>query len=116
MLRTHPAVRAQQGPAKASNQAAQTPDPQRDATDLAVGECARLAAIGPSALSAMLVDLGCRPGQTVRLERRGLFGSPLYLCIGDRRMALRSEEARLLLLEPLVPAPASGDRMVASAS
>jgi ferrous iron transport protein A len=82
---------------------------QRNALDLAVGASAPLAAIAPSRISAMLIDLGCRPGQEVRLERKGLFGSPLYLCIGNRRLAFRAEEARVLLLEPLIPAPASGD-------
>jgi len=70
----------------------------RNALDLKQDELAQVAGFEDNRIAPMLLDLGCRPGQRIRLLRRALFDGPLCVEIGDRVLAFRREEARTILL------------------
>ena len=67
--------------------------------DIPIGCRVRLAANGLSGLlKQRLVDLGFTPGAPLHLVRRGPKGNLIAVSIRDTMIALRSEEARSLLV------------------
>jgi len=70
----------------------------RTALDLEKDELALVAGFSDNNIAPMLLELGCRPGQRIRLLRKALFNGPLCLEIEDRILAFRQDEARTILL------------------
>ena len=70
----------------------------RTALDLEKDEQALVAGFSDNSIAPMLLELGCRPGQHIRLIRRALFNGPLCLEIENRILAFRQDEARTILL------------------
>lgn len=58
-------------------------------------------------LKQRLVDLGFTPGTPIRLVRKGPRGSLIAVRLRDTVIALRSDEARLILVTPEAPSPSA---------
>ena len=50
-------------------------------------------------LMPALAELGLVPGAKIMLIRRTVFGGPVYLRVNDNFLAMRKNEAKLILLE-----------------
>jgi Fe2+ transport system protein FeoA len=70
----------------------------RTALDLNRDEMAMVAGFADDRLASMLLEMGCRPGHSICMVRKGYFRGPLYLKIEDRVMAFRQEEAGSIIL------------------
>ncbi len=45
-----------------------------------------------------LISIGIYPGAKVRVIRRGLMGTPIEICVGNTRVAIREESARYVIV------------------
>jgi ferrous iron transport protein A len=70
----------------------------RTALDLRPGELASIAALADNAIAPMRMELGCLPGRSVRLLRKGLPGGPHLFAVEGRVLAFRLQEAATLQL------------------
>lgn len=61
---------------------------------------AHISHIQPGGLSVKLLQMGCLPGKEIELVRKSLFGNPLYMRVGNQFLALRTEEAAQIILQP----------------
>ena len=63
------------------------------------GECRRIGAVaGGGSIRQRLLDMGLMPKQTVCLERVALGGAPVWVELNGSHLALRREEAEMILL------------------
>ena len=51
-------------------------------------------------IARRLMELGCVPGERIRMLKRGLPGSPLAVKVGQSTFALRRYEAALISIQP----------------
>ena len=68
-------------------------------SQLALGQEAIIQSIDDQDVYLKLLDLGCLPGELVRLEFIAPFGDPLYLDINGSHLAIRIETAREIEIE-----------------
>ncbi len=67
--------------------------------NLAPGECRQIGEIhGQGSIRQRLLDMGLMPKQTVRMERIALGGAPVWIELNGSHLALRREEAAMILL------------------
>lgn len=72
--------------------------------DLSIGERAILKRFKDSVLEMRLLELGCLPGTVIQLDRKTPWGGPLILTVNnDYQLALRTYEAELVEVSPLLP-------------
>ncbi|MBK8442447.1 MAG: FeoA domain-containing protein [Sphingobacteriales bacterium] len=71
----------------------------RYAHHLAVGESSRICALQQNNMSLVLMQRGCVPGAPICMVRRSLRGHTLYIKVGSQALALRAEEAALIVIE-----------------
>lgn len=65
------------------------------------GQSAKILYISEHHSANKLIQLGLTPGKNVTFVKDTLFGHALYFKIGFNQVALRSEEADLVIIEPL---------------
>ena len=77
------------------------PVPQRSANDLRLHETGTICCLQDPEMALKLLEMGCVPGQTVRLSGRAPLGDPLMLVLGDEEytLSLRVSEAVNILLK-----------------
>jgi ferrous iron transport protein A len=67
---------------------------KRTVADLKMGETAVIKAVFDQTISLKLLEMGCLPGRTVRVQAAAPFGGPLCIHIeGSHQLALRLSEA-----------------------
>lgn len=72
--------------------------------DLALGESAFIHGFQDAILEMRLLELGCLPGTVIQLDRQTPWGGPLILTVNnDYQLALRIQEAKNVLVLPIVP-------------
>ena len=81
--------------------AAAAPASQRSANDLRLHETGTICCLQDPEMALKLLEMGCVPGQTVRLSGRAPLGDPLMLVLGDEEytLSLRVSEATNILLK-----------------
>lgn len=62
---------------------------------------AKIVAIDTALLPLKLIEMGCLPGNEVRLQQRTLLNDPMYLVIDDTHLAIRKETARHITIDLL---------------
>jgi|AntRauMFilla1563_2_1112583.scaffolds.fasta_scaffold16679_2 ferrous iron transport protein A len=62
-------------------------------SDLTIGETAIILDINIDAIPLKLVEMGCLPGNKVKLIQIAPFGDPFYFNINDSHVAIRKETA-----------------------
>ena len=63
------------------------------------GEEARIVDFNVDMIPLKLLEMGCLPGNTVRLIQKAPLGDPLYLNINDSHLAIRVETAKQIIVE-----------------
>ncbi len=66
---------------------------------LKVGESATVVDIDIDTVPLKLVEMGCLPGNPIRILQIAPFGDPLYLDVNGAHLAIRVETARQILIE-----------------
>lgn len=72
---------------------------QMKASELKVGQKARILSVESGVLGRRLLEMGFIPGKTIQLTGKGPFGSPLAFRVDFLHAALRNAEAELIEIE-----------------
>ena len=74
---------------------------QRSLRDLRPGDHATICCLQDPEMALKLLEMGCVPGQSVRLRSRAPLGGPVTVVVGDDEytLSLRQEEAATILLK-----------------
>jgi ferrous iron transport protein A len=64
----------------------------------AVGTTAVIEEILDSNQAEKLLEMGCVPGETIRVEHRAISGDPIAFSVSGFKMAVRREEADSILV------------------
>jgi len=74
--------------------------PVRSLRDLRQGEQATICCLKDPEMALKLLEMGCVPGQQVRLRSRAPLGCPITVEVGDEyTLSLRLEEAATIMLK-----------------
>lgn len=68
-------------------------------SDLKKGEKAKIVDVSSQEIPIKLLEMGCLPGNKVRLIQQAPFKGPIYLEINGSYVAIRKETARLIEIE-----------------
>jgi ferrous iron transport protein A len=77
--------------------------PARTLRDLRPGDQATICCLQDPEMALKLLEMGCVPGQRVRLRARAPLGGPITVVVGDEEyiLSLRREEAATILLKEI---------------
>ena len=67
--------------------------------DLKRGQKAIIKDVSSSAIPLKLLEMGCLPGNKVKLLQLAPFSDPMYLNVNDSYLAIRKETAALIIIE-----------------
>ena len=67
--------------------------------DLRQGECAIIHSIQDSELFLKLLEMGCVPGERIRVEKIAPFGDPISIQVAGYTLSLRLNEADAIFVE-----------------
>jgi ferrous iron transport protein A len=75
---------------------------QRSLRDLQPGDYATICCLEDAEMALKLLEMGCVPGQKVKMRSRAPLGGPITVVIGaeEYTLSLRLEEAATILLKP----------------
>jgi Fe2+ transport system protein FeoA len=78
--------------------------------ELPLGSRCRVVAIDENSESLLrLMEMGLTPGTEITLERAAPFASPLSVRLPGCTLAIRLEDARRVLVQPLPPLPSADE-------
>ncbi|AFD09343.1 Ferrous iron transport protein A [compost metagenome] len=67
-------------------------------SELAIGESATISAFTDQEMSVKLMEMGCLPGESVKLEQVAPLGDPIAITVAGYKLSLRKSEAATVLL------------------
>lgn len=70
-------------------------------SDLKIGESAVIDSFMDKDMSLKLLEMGCTPGEIVKLERVAPMGDPIAVFVSGYLLSLRKSEAATILVAPL---------------
>ena len=68
-------------------------------SDLKKGEKAKIVNVSSQQIPMKLLEMGCLPGNSVRLIQKAPFQCPIYLEVNGSYVAIRKETAKLIEIE-----------------
>ena len=68
-------------------------------SDLSVGQSAVIQFFTDEEMSLKLLEMGCLPGETVRIERIAPLGDPIAISVSGYLLSMRKEEAATIVVE-----------------
>lgn len=68
-------------------------------SDLNKGEKAKIIDVSSQEIPIKLLEMGCLPGNSVRLIQEAPFQGPIYIEINGSHVAIRKETAKLIEIE-----------------
>tara|TARA_B100001741_G_C15947310_1_gene322991 strand:- start:182 stop:406 length:225 start_codon:yes stop_codon:yes gene_type:complete len=68
-------------------------------SDLNKGEKAKILDVSSQEIPIKLLEMGCLPGNSVRLIQQAPFQGPIYIEINGSHVAIRKETAKLIEIE-----------------
>lgn len=74
---------------------------QQHLSDLKVGESAIIESFSDNEMSLKLLEMGCTPGEVVKLERIAPLGDPIAISVAGYLLSLRKDEAATVLIAPI---------------
>jgi ferrous iron transport protein A len=74
-------------------------------SSLKPGEEAEIKALGQHPISNKLLEMGCLPGERIKVRRIAPFGDPMAILILGYELALRRDEADAIEVERLPKSP-----------
>jgi ferrous iron transport protein A len=66
--------------------------------DLKKGEYATITAISDNQLKLKLMEMGCIPGETIRVEQIAPLGDPISISVAGYQLSLRNDEAEGIII------------------
>lgn len=70
-------------------------------SELGIGKKARIHSFEKDEIFIKLMEMGCVPGETVKVEQIAPLGDPISVCVAGYSLSLRISEAREILVEEL---------------
>lgn len=70
-----------------------------DISNLKKGQKAKIIHFDPEQIPLKLVELGCLPNTFVEVLQEAPFSGPLYILLGDNRVAIRKEMAKQIKVQ-----------------
>jgi len=71
-------------------------------SDLKIGESAIIDSFNDKQMSLKLLEMGCTPGELVKLERIAPMGDPIAISVSGYLLSLRKEEASTVMVSPVI--------------
>ncbi len=71
----------------------------RSAADLKAGEMATISGFNDSIISIKLMEMGCLPGSTIKMNFSAPFGDPVSYDVAGYNLTLRKSEAAFIIIE-----------------
>jgi len=68
--------------------------------ELNIGQEAIIISFTDAALSLKLLDMGCLPGETIKIQRVAPFGDPIAIEVAGYMLSLRKAEATTIIVSP----------------
>jgi ferrous iron transport protein A len=68
-------------------------------TELHTGQEATIQSIGETELTIKLMEMGCVPGESVKLDKIAPLGDPISILVAGYHLSLRLNEAEHILVE-----------------
>jgi ferrous iron transport protein A len=69
--------------------------------ELKTGEKARIKSFKDKTLSLRLIDMGCVPGELVKISKKAPLGCPFAIHVAGYELSLRKDEASGVMIEVL---------------
>lgn len=69
-------------------------------SQLAIGAVGIISEFTDLEMSVKLMEMGCLPGETVRVERVAPLGDPIAIHVSGYQLSLRKQEASTILVHP----------------
>ena len=70
-------------------------------SDAKVGKKLRIHSLIKDELTIKLMEMGCLPGETITIEKKGLTGDPISIKISGYYLSLRTNEAEKIIVEEI---------------
>lgn len=70
-------------------------------SDLKAGSTAIIREFGDDEIYIKLMEMGCIPGEKIRVEQIAPFGDPISVSVAGYVLSLRLDEARLIKVEEI---------------
>ena len=70
-------------------------------SELEIGECGIISSFTDQDMSIKLMEMGCLPGEEVRLEQVAPLGDPIAITVSGYKLSLRKTEAATILLKSI---------------
>ncbi len=73
----------------------------RTMADLRLGETAVIDSFTDQEISVKLLEMGCLPGEVIRLQNIAPFGDPIAITVGGYLLGIRKAEASSVIIKPV---------------
>ncbi len=67
--------------------------------DLKIGESGEIIGLKDPEMALKLLEMGCLPGTSVKLNSKAPLGDPITIIVNDYTLSLRLDEAETILLK-----------------
>lgn len=67
--------------------------------ELKVGESAKILSFSDLEMSLKFLEMGCIPGELIRMERTAPLGDPIAISVSGYMLSMRKDEAATILVE-----------------
>lgn len=67
--------------------------------ELKEGESAKILSFSDLEMSLKFLEMGCIPGEVVRMERSAPLGDPIAISVSGYMLSMRKDEAATILIE-----------------
>ncbi len=71
-------------------------------SEMSVGKTAVITAFESDDIFLKLMEMGCIPGETVRVDQMAPLGDPISITVAGYRLSLRLDEAEMIWVEETV--------------
>ena len=71
-------------------------------SDLSSGQRARIEAFEEDEIVLKLMEMGCIPGETVKVDQIAPLGDPISITVAGYHLSLRLDEAEMIWVEEVV--------------
>ena len=73
----------------------------KNLSQLKIGQSAIIDSFTDKEMSLKLLEMGCTPGEIVKLDRIAPMGDPIAIFVSGYLLSLRKEEASTVLVSPI---------------
>ena len=74
-------------------------DSKKSIRDLKIGESGTICCLNDPEMSLKLLEMGCIPGTSVKLNSKAPLGDPITIIVNDYTLSLRLDEASTIMLK-----------------